>query len=174
MKPMRRSDRKITDPAEILAILREAKVCHLSMVDDEGAYVVPLNFGHALTTAHETDGLPQGLTLYFHSASSGRKISAMRNNPRVCFVVDGAHALIESDALTDYTYHYQSVIGSGTVAFVTDDTARMDAMVALMLQQSDLTEAQIRAMPRDERWMKNDVMAVLALTVTELQAKRHD
>ncbi len=187
MRQMRRADRKVTDPAEIIGILNAAKVCRLAMVDAQGVYIVPLNFGYALAApdavasqqqagtpaAHTTDGLPQALTLYFHSAASGRKIDALRANPNVCFELDGAHAFVQTEAFTDCTYHYDSIIGNGRVAFITDPTARMDAMVALMRQQSGMPEKAIRAMPRDERWMTNEAMAVFALTVTNLSAKRH-
>ncbi|MFI3168878.1 MAG: pyridoxamine 5'-phosphate oxidase family protein [Faecalibacterium sp.] len=176
MKPMRRADRQVTDPTEILAILTEEKVCRLAMVDEAGAYIVPLNFGYTLSAqseAHTTEGLPQALTLYFHSASSGHKIDALRANSRVCFEIDGAHQMVLTEAFTDCSYHYHSIIGSGEVEFITDSAARMDAMVALMQQQSGMMPEAIRAMPRDERWMKNEVMAVFALRVGELSAKRH-
>lgn len=187
MRQMRRIDRKVTNPAEILAILSAEKVCRLAMADADGAYIVPLNFGYALAPqgaqgnpqnqdaqgGHTTDGLPQALTLYFHSAATGRKIDALQNNPNVCFELDGAHALVQTEAMTDCTYHYDSIIGNGTVEFITDPAARLDAMVALMRQQTGMSEEAIRAMPRDERWMKSDVMAVFAVKVTSLSAKRH-
>ncbi len=194
MRQMRRIDRKVTDFDEILGILAAEKVCRLAMVDADGPYIVPLNFGYALTpqggqgqpdaqgnqraqqgnqNTHTTDGLPQALTLYFHSAASGRKIDALRKNPNVCFALDGAHALVQTEAMTDCTYHYDSIIGDGVVEFITDPVARLDAMVALMRQQTGMTDAAIRAMPRDERWMKNEVMAVFAVKVIRLSAKRH-
>ncbi len=178
MKPMRRKDRQVTEQSEILAILNEVKVCRLAMVAEEGAYLVPLNFGYQLAAqgsdaAFATEGLAQPLTLYFHSASTGRKIDALHKNPRVCFELDGAHALVESELLTDYTYRYQSIIGSGNARFVTDADARMDAMVAIVQHQSGISPEQIRAMPRDEHWMQEAVMAVIAVDVQELAAKRH-
>ncbi len=176
MRPMRRADRQITDPAEIIQILTDAKVCRLAMQDAEGVYIVPLNFGYALapaSAAHSTGGLSQALTLYFHSASTGRKIDALRANPAVCFELDGAHAMIQTEAMTDCTYHYESIIGNGTAQFITDPAARMQAMVALMQQQTGMTQEAILAMPRDEHWMQNSVMAVFAVTVTSLTAKRH-
>ncbi len=187
---MRRHDREITNPNEILDILNACKVCRLGLVDAEGAYIVPMNFGYvAHLAAHgESHGntptaqptyapnrtrLPFALTLYMHSASVGRKISAMQNNARVCFEMDCAHALEGGAYMSDYTFHYQSIIGSGTVRFLTDADARMTAMVRLMQQQTAMPEAAIRAMPTEAQYMQNNVMAVLELTVEEFAAKRH-
>ncbi len=183
MRAMRRSDRQVTDSAEILQMIQASKVCRIGMQDAEGLYIVPLNFGYTFTPAQQPDAPPaqagqqaafgQGLTLYFHSASSGRKIDALRQNPQVCFEMDGAHALMESDILTEYSFAYQSIIGSGTVRFVEDPAARMAAMVAIMRQQSGLSEAEILAMPRQEHWMQPAVMTVFALDVSSLTAKKH-
>lgn len=175
MKPMRRQDRKITAPEEIIAMIQAEKVCRLALTDEEGPYLIPLNFGYAIGHPEEggIDGFDRPLTLYFHSASSGRKIDAMQQNPVVAFVIDGAHALVESEWMTEYSYHYQSVLGRGRVRFLTDPKERMQAMLAIMRQQSGLSQEDILAMPRDEHWMSNKVMAVFAVEVFELSAKRH-
>ena len=44
MRPMRRKDRAITDPAKIRAVLTECQVCLLGLRDGERVYVVTLNF----------------------------------------------------------------------------------------------------------------------------------
>lgn len=43
---MRRKDREITDIEEIRDIIEKCKVCRLAMQDEEGLYLVPLNFGY--------------------------------------------------------------------------------------------------------------------------------
>gem|GEM_PF-6349396 len=43
---MRRSERAITDPAELESILREALVCRMGLCDGEVPYVVPMNYGY--------------------------------------------------------------------------------------------------------------------------------
>lgn len=71
---MRRKDREVTCEADKLAILDECKVCRVALQDEQGLYIVPMNFGYQ----YESDRL----TLYFHSAKSGRKITALQKKRR--------------------------------------------------------------------------------------------
>ena len=68
---MRRRDRQITDPAAIADLLSRCKVCRIAVTDRQGPYIVPLNFGYQLSESG-------ALTLYFHSAQTGRKLSALQ------------------------------------------------------------------------------------------------
>ena len=63
MREMRRSDRMITDREEIVDVLDSCKVFRMAVHDEEGMYIVPLNFGYT----YEEDVLK----LYFHSAGEG-------------------------------------------------------------------------------------------------------
>ena len=74
---MRRKDKEIQAEADIVAILKKARVCRLGMAEGEMPYVVPLCFGF------------QDNALYFHCALQGRKNDTLRNNPNVCFEMDG-------------------------------------------------------------------------------------
>jgi nitroimidazol reductase NimA-like FMN-containing flavoprotein (pyridoxamine 5'-phosphate oxidase superfamily) len=77
---MRRKDRKITDRAEIEAIIAKAQVCRLAMADKDRPYIVPLSFGY------------EDNTLYFHSANTGKKIDILKNNRQ------GKASFVESSA----------------------------------------------------------------------------
>ena len=77
---MRRKDREITGRENIEPILRACKTCRVAMIADGAPYVVPLNFGYTWDD--------DGLTLYFHSGLKGKKIDALRADPRVCFELD--------------------------------------------------------------------------------------
>ena len=46
MREMRRSDRMITDREEIVDVLDSCKVFRMAVHDEEGVYIVPLNFGY--------------------------------------------------------------------------------------------------------------------------------
>ena len=46
MREMRRSDRMITDREEIVDVLDSCKVFRMAVHDEEGMYIVPLNFGY--------------------------------------------------------------------------------------------------------------------------------
>ena len=77
---MRRKDREISGRENIEPILQACKTCRLAMVADGAPYVIPLNYGY---TWYE-----DGLTIYFHSGIKGKKIDALRADPRVCFEMD--------------------------------------------------------------------------------------
>ena len=84
---MRRRDRQITDPAAIADLLSRCKVCRIAVTDRQGPYIVPLNFGYQLSESG-------ALTLYFHSAQTGRKLSALQTcTGPVAFEMDCAHRL---------------------------------------------------------------------------------
>jgi nitroimidazol reductase NimA-like FMN-containing flavoprotein (pyridoxamine 5'-phosphate oxidase superfamily) len=122
---MRRSDKQITDPAELESLLRSSELCHLSMVDDGKPYVVPMNFGY-------TDG-----ALYFHSAPEGRKIGILGKNTDVCFSVIARNILVKGEKACSWTAKYASVIGTGRASIVDDRAGKEKGLSILMKQYSD-------------------------------------
>jgi nitroimidazol reductase NimA-like FMN-containing flavoprotein (pyridoxamine 5'-phosphate oxidase superfamily) len=125
---MRRKDRAVTDPQEILKIVSKCDICRLAMVDQGKPYMVPMNFGFDLQD--------NTLTLTFHSAYTGRKIDILYANPEVCFEMDCEHALIEGPHACDYSFAFSSVIGTGKVEFVTIYQEKEAALALLMKQQT--------------------------------------
>jgi nitroimidazol reductase NimA-like FMN-containing flavoprotein (pyridoxamine 5'-phosphate oxidase superfamily) len=113
------------DQEAMEAVLRDALVCRLAMVDEDGPYMVPLSFGYA-------DGV-----LYFHGGARGRKMAAMRRNPRVCFEVDVDVELKPSEKACKTSITYRSVVGFGTVYFIEEPDAKRQALSVLMRQYAD-------------------------------------
>jgi len=122
---MRRSDKQITDPAELEFLLSSSELCHLSMVDDGKPYVVPMNFGY-------TDG-----ALYFHSAPEGRKIDILGKNPDVCFSIISRNILVKGEKACTWTAKFSSVIGTGRASIVDDRAGKEEGLSILMKQYSD-------------------------------------
>jgi uncharacterized protein len=118
---MRRSEKEIANREEISAILREAEVIRLAMVDCDRPYLVPVLYGF------------DGEHLYFHSACEGRKIDILRKNPHVCFECEVDVSLKPSDSICRWSVHYQSVIGCGKVVFLDDPVEKREAMDILLL-----------------------------------------
>ena len=83
---MRRTDRAVTDPAEILRIVGESKILHLGLFDGQYPYVVPLHFGFEFA-----DGR---LILYAHCAKEGHKLDLIRRNPNVSAELESGTELI--------------------------------------------------------------------------------
>lgn len=125
---MRRKDREVTALADQLSILQDCKVCRVAMQDTSGLYIVPLNFGYS----YEKDCL----TLYFHSALSGRKISAIEENGAVAFEMDCRHRLIEAENACGYGYAFGSIIGNGTASIIGEMEEKQKALALLMKHQT--------------------------------------
>lgn len=125
---MRRKDREVTEPAELLKIIRQCKVCRLAMQDGQGLYILPLNFGYEWND--------DGLTLYFHSAKEGRKIDILSQSPAVAFEMDCGHQLIADDIACRNGYAYKSIIGNGNACIVEDVDEKIKGLSLIMLHQT--------------------------------------
>ncbi len=117
---MRRADKAVTDQKEIEAILREAQVCRIAMCDRSEPYVVPVCFGY------------EDRKLYFHSAAEGKKIEALRANPRVCFEVEVDVEVRLGKVPCGSGVRYRSVIGRGRAELIEDEDEKRRALDVLM------------------------------------------
>ena len=86
MPRMRRRDREIESREEILHVLDTCKVVHLAMYDEDGIYMLPMNFGYTYED--------NNLVIYIHAALEGKKLDLLRKNPNVGFELDCDHELI--------------------------------------------------------------------------------
>ena len=158
MRPMRRKDREITDPAKIGQILRRCQVCRLGLRDGERVYVVPVNFGLV-----ERGGKR---ILYFHGAKEGRKADLIRQNGYACFEMDTGYRLQGGEQACDYTAAFQSVIGEGAAAEVEDPAEKELGLNAVMNQITG-----------KDRWTYGPAMleavGVFRLEVETLTCKEH-
>ena len=155
---MRRAEREITDRAELLAVVEGCTVCRLGLARDNVPYVVPLNFGY-----EEGGGT---LTLYFHCAKQGQKLEIIDRNPVACFEMDRAHRLIAGEDACHYSYAYESIIGHGRIARVTDPAEKIKGLTLLMRHYApecrfELTEREAAG------------VTVLRLTAEQFTGKRH-
>ena len=80
---MRRNDKKIEDESIIIEILTKSLVCRVGLFDDEYPYVVPMNFGY------------NGNSLYFHSATKGKKLDLIRRNNKVSFEIEQSYEIVK-------------------------------------------------------------------------------
>jgi nitroimidazol reductase NimA-like FMN-containing flavoprotein (pyridoxamine 5'-phosphate oxidase superfamily) len=117
---MRRAEMEIKDREAIEAILHKATVCRLGLCRDGVPYVVPLSFGY------------RDNVLCFHSAPEGRKIDALRENPRVCFEVDIDQELVPGESPCAWTVRYRSVIGSGKARLVESGEEKRAALDVIL------------------------------------------
>jgi len=104
---------------EARALLTTGRIGRLGCVYEGGPYVVPINY------------VLDGETIYIHSLV-GRKVEALRANPRACLQVDN---------VTD-PCHWNSAIAFGTYEEVTDPTERDQAVRALLARFPGLTPVE--------------------------------
>lgn len=157
MRQMRRNERQVTDPAEILKVIHECDVCRLGFCDNGQVYIVPLNFGYAQAGDR--------LTLYFHSATAGRKVDLLRQGGQVGFEMDCAHRLVPNDSLScKFTMMYKSVIGVGRPRELAE-AERADAFRILMAHYCD------QELPFNPEILKRTLL--FAVDVDEITCKVH-
>lgn len=128
MNGMTRRERQVTDMDEIIKILDNSKVLHLGMIDGDEPYVVPMNYGYTL----ENDKL----TLWLHGARRGRKMDAMRANPKVFFEMEYGITPFEGDVACKYGITYSSIMGRGTAHIIEDIEEKKAALTFLMKTQT--------------------------------------
>lgn len=125
---MRRKDREVTDVAELKSIIDTCKVCRIGIIDEQGIYIVPVNFGYEF--------VDEKLRIYLHCAKEGRKLSAIAVNPSVCVEMDCEHQLVEGDIACTYGYRFASVIGNGKAVVVEDIEEKKHGLSVLMRHQT--------------------------------------
>ena len=124
---MRRKDREISDIKVIEDIISRTHVCRVALCDGEKPYMVAMNFGYL-------KGEPT--CLYFHCATSGRKIDIIRLNNNAFFQFDTDHKLEKAEEACDFTMKYSSVTGEGKIYIVESEEERQSGLNVLMKQYS--------------------------------------
>ena len=153
---MRRTDREVTDFADLVRIIERCDVCRLAFSDGDYPYIVPLNFGL------ELDG--GQAVLYFHSALEGKKLELIRQYGRASFEMDCGHELALNEQAERCTMNYESVIGRGRVMIVPDEEKKhgLDILMHHYRPEDDFRYGTA-AIPRT---------AVIKLVVEEMTGKR--
>jgi len=121
---------KILSEAEARTVISAGKIGHLGCIVKGEPYVVPLNY------------LLDGDYIYSHSLP-GRKIRALRVNPRVCLQVER----IDDD------FHWRSAIAFGHFGEMSDELERAQVLRKLLKRFPMLTPVESRlakdAAPRE-------------------------
>ena len=153
---MRRKDREITHPAELLSVMERCDVCRLALNDGDYPYILPLNFGMECKT--------DVVTLYFHGANEGYKYEAIARDNRVSFEMDCSHRLVTDEAEGMCTMEYDRVIGRGRIERIDDEQEKLRALRLIMSHyHRDGFPFSEAAVPRT---------TVLKLTVERITGKR--
>ncbi len=125
---MRRKEREITDYHKMTGIVKACDCCRIGLVDDAGAYIVPLNFG-----CEDQGG---ELILYFHGAREGKKIELIGQQPVVSFEMDTGHEIMTGKTACSYSYLFQSVMGRGRIELLQDYEEKCHGLELVMRRYS--------------------------------------
>lgn len=129
MRQMRLGKREIKEPEDLQKILEACDVVRIGAVDEEGMFIVPVNFGYEFEVC---EGKEPQLRLYFHGALKGRKAEAFAQKPEVAIEMDCAHQLITGDYTCSYSYAYQSIMGTGHVRLLSEKDEKIHGLSRVM------------------------------------------
>ena len=151
-REMRRK-KQVLPQAEAEAVLRKGTSGVLSLAGDDGyPYGVPISYVYA-------DG-----KLYFHSATSGHKLDAVRRNPKASFCV------IDQDEIVpeEYTSYFRSVIAFGQIRILEDEQEKWAAIEKLALKYAPDSSAADREAAIRREWKP---LCMLEMTVEHMTGK---
>jgi len=125
--PLRRTERAVQDPAEIAAIIASVNICRVGFVDDGEPYVLPVSFGWE-PPADQHLG-----RFWFHSATAGRKVRLLDQEPRVCVQLEADVAVAtHPERACSWTCSYRSVMAWGTARSAGDRTEARHGLDVIM------------------------------------------
>ncbi len=141
-----------TETAE--KILREGEFGVLALSGDDGyCYAVPINYA------------VEGNKIYFHSAKTGHKLDAIRNNDKVSFCVVDRHEVIAEE----FTTYFSSAIAFGRIRIVedNDDPDKLRGLELLADKYSSTASTERRA----KELSRLDALVVPVMTIEHLTGK---
>ncbi|MDD4990783.1 MAG: pyridoxamine 5'-phosphate oxidase family protein [Paludibacter sp.] len=150
---MRRLDKQITDPDLINTILEKSDICRLGLVENNEAYIVPVNFAWS-----------EGI-IYIHTAQQGRKMNIIRANNRVSFEMELHHEIVESEITCGWTAKYRSVMGKGTITIDDNPTSKKRGLDLIMRKYGATMELNY-----DEKVLSR--MTILKLEIESVTGKQ--
>ena len=128
MNPMRLNKREIRDINILREIVENCTVVRLGTSDEEGMFIVPVNYGYEFAVK---DGKPQ-LTLYIHGAKEGRKARAFAASPSVAIEMDEMREIITGDYTCSYSCSYRSIMGKGTIRLLDTEEEIVPGLTRIM------------------------------------------
>lgn len=152
----RKRERASYDRAVIDAILDEALIAHLGIVDDEGQpFVIP--------TLHAR----RGDIVYCHGSSASRTLRALASGARACLTVSLIDGLVLARAAMHHSANYRSAMLIGQATLVEDPDEKRAALEAVVEHIVPGRVADVRAPTENEL----KATSVLALRIEEASAK---
>jgi uncharacterized protein len=152
---VRRKEKLIADPQDLVRVLRTAKYVTVAMVDGGRPYLVTLSHGYDA----------ERRCIYFHCAPKGRKIDALSSDPLVY-----GQALLDLGYVQGSCDHlFETVQFEGRVSFVAEAAEKRHALEVMIRQLEDDAEAVITAQTGESSVAK---VTIGRIDVSSLSGKR--
>ncbi|CVI72632.1 Pyridoxamine 5'-phosphate oxidase [Clostridiales bacterium CHKCI001] len=138
---------------ECVTILKKGTSGVLAVLGEEAyPYAVPISY------------LYEDEKIYFHSAKSGHKIDAIKQNSKASFcVIDQDHVVPE-----EYTSYFRSVIVFGKVRIMEDEQEKYRAIERLAMKYAPDDSVENRKKAIEREWKP---LCMLELTVEHMTGK---
>ena len=135
-------------------ILREGIFGVLSLSGDDGySYGVPINYA------------VEGNKIFFHSAKSGHKLDAIKNNDKVSFCVVDMHEVVAEE----FTSYFSSVIAFGRIKILADDEVEAKRHALELL--ADKYSPNVNSELREKELSRVNAVSILVLEIEHLTGK---
>ncbi len=144
---LRRKERAMKTLREMELLLERMPVGRLAVTTEEGPYIVAVNY------------LFFAGNIYFHSGKTGRKMEALRADPRVCFMVDEVGPQVLWEQGCGISQIYKSVICFGKAELVEGQTEKR-TILERMVQKYVPSPYPISPM-KDENIQKTAVVRIV-------------
>jgi nitroimidazol reductase NimA-like FMN-containing flavoprotein (pyridoxamine 5'-phosphate oxidase superfamily) len=152
----RKRERGSYDRAVIDAILDEALIAHLGIVDKDGQpFVIP--------TLHAR----RGDVVYCHGSSASRTLRLMAAGAPVCLTVSLIDGLVLARAAMHHSANYRSAMLVGSARIVAEEAEKRAALEAVVEHIVPGRSGDVRAPTANEL----EATSVLALPIEEASAK---
>lgn len=112
----RRKDRTMKSSRDMELLLEKTAVGRLAVTTEDGPYLVAVNY------------LFFEGSIYFHSSSSGRKMEALKADPRVCFMVDEVGPQVLWDRGCGMSQIYKSVLCFGRAELLKGEAEKREIL----------------------------------------------
>lgn len=148
-------NRQINKMPEMEAIINEAEVCTMAMVQDSKPYLLPFNFAY------------QNQNIYLHCDTEGFKLDLLKKNPAVCINFNTGNELFHRhmEVACSWGMKYKSVNAFGEIEFLEDYDEKYAIMKLFMLKYAgedyEFSEPSIRN------------VVVMKLSVREFTGKKY-
>jgi nitroimidazol reductase NimA-like FMN-containing flavoprotein (pyridoxamine 5'-phosphate oxidase superfamily) len=154
----RRSEKEITDKAELNRLLKEGKYAVIGMAKDGEPYVVSLSYGH--------DEANQ--CLYFHCAQAGEKIGFLKSNPNVCATIIEDRGYVQGKC----EHAYSSLVIRGTMDILQSIEEKKHGLQVLVRHlEGDAAGSIISEQVTSDK--SYDKVGILRLNIATVVGKRH-